>query len=159
MPREVDGDHIRCAVCGNWFKALGTHVTRVHGYASANAYRQDFGLSQRGLVGNSTYQKHKRHAADVRLTDLGEPTRVTGPRPEPKISPEGRAVGNANLNKGYLPGLQSKHEQRRAATHCINGHPYDEQNTATTTKGYRRCRQCSREQKAKERQNSQSVRP
>ncbi|MES5383891.1 NUMOD4 motif-containing HNH endonuclease [Mycolicibacterium conceptionense] len=30
-------------------------------------------------------------------------------------------------------------------THCVNGHPYDEANTAITRRGGRRCRQCERD--------------
>lgn len=33
-----------------------------------------------------------------------------------------------------------------AKTHCPAGHPYDEANTMLTTQGWRRCRECHREQ-------------
>lgn len=34
-------------------------------------------------------------------------------------------------------------ETKRAATHCVNGHPYTPENTHRTRDGRRRCRQCS----------------
>ena len=33
----------------------------------------------------------------------------------------------------------------REKTHCVHGHPFDEENTYWTTKGARMCRTCRRE--------------
>ncbi len=30
-------------------------------------------------------------------------------------------------------------------THCVNGHPFDEENTHVDRRGFRRCRACNRE--------------
>ena len=38
----------------------------------------------------------------------------------------------------------------RAATHCVNGHAYDETNTGVNSEGWRWCRTCNRERKAQE---------
>jgi hypothetical protein len=36
-------------------------------------------------------------------------------------------------------------DARRAQTHCIHGHPFDEANTYVTASGKRRCRMCERD--------------
>ena len=59
------------------------------------------------------------------------------------------------VNPAHLEPVTHRENQRRsplirdalwhgARTHCVNGHLYDEENTAYTN-GYRRCRACSRE--------------
>jgi hypothetical protein len=43
------------------------------------------------------------------------------------------------LASGTLPGINAK------KTHCLNNHPFNEENTAMTKAGKRRCRTCVRE--------------
>lgn len=40
-----------------------------------------------------------------------------------------------NSRRGFLP--------HAAKTHCRNGHPYNEENTRITSKGWRVCRMCT----------------
>jgi hypothetical protein len=37
-------DKVQCHICGEWFRALATHVLRTHGW-TADEYRQEFGLN------------------------------------------------------------------------------------------------------------------
>lgn len=45
---------------------------------------------------------------------------------------------------GLARGGQASGAAKQAATHCVNGHPYDEANTSITKQGWRRCRACHR---------------
>jgi len=41
--------------------------------------------------------------------------------------------------------------ERRAATHCLNGHPFTEENTYWTGRGLRNCRICRSDRAARQR--------
>jgi hypothetical protein len=66
------GDKIECLICGKLFKALATHIVRVHGY-TVDGYKQEFNLPWgRGLTSEKTSQKKrdvmlKRLKTDARL--------------------------------------------------------------------------------------------
>lgn len=57
------------------------------------------------------------------------------------------AVTQGENNRRALPFADnsSKGDRLRNATHCKNGHPYDEANTRKTAAGHRNCRACHRE--------------
>jgi hypothetical protein len=59
----------------------------------------------------------------------------------------------ANLlaSSNTLPGINAR------KTHCVNGHPFDAENTYTTKQGKRHCRACNRD-KARERYQQRTTR-
>jgi hypothetical protein len=58
-----DGDRIQCHACGRWFKAIGTHLVRVHDI-DADQYRSIFGLRvATGLVGDA-YREYLQVSAE-----------------------------------------------------------------------------------------------
>jgi hypothetical protein len=146
-----DPTRIECLVCGRAYKALSTHVIRAHGFASAQAYREEFGLARHGLVSRELSARFAANARSNGLVENGKQTRVTAPPIAPRLSREGRAIANANLRRGYLPALRATHQARRDMTRCRKGHPYDEANTAWVN-GARRCRTCARLAKRESRQ-------
>jgi hypothetical protein len=155
--KATPDDGIQCLVCGNWYHALSTHLIRTHGYSTADEYRQEFGLLRKGLVSPDLHTKlsllHgdnlRQVGADTRL-EPGDPRAGSGKR----ISPMGREIGNANLNKGYLPGLLALHERRRSQTHCKHGHPLSGDNVKIVKGGARRCRACDRDVKKRQRERA-----
>jgi predicted transcriptional regulator len=136
--RHADEDGIVCHVRGRTFKALANHVIVAHGFASADAYRQEFGLAARGLVCAATARKLGRAAVAHGLAKRGRRTRFTADArpPAAPLSAEGRARFARNV-----PPLA---EKRRAATHCERGHEFTPANTFMRN-GYRTCRECIRE--------------
>jgi hypothetical protein len=63
-------------------------------------------------------------------------------------------TSRACVNPAHLEAVTRQQNQLRGATiaaasaaktHCPQGHPYDETNTAITRRGHRRCRSCNRE--------------
>jgi len=40
-----DGERIQCNICGRWYRSLGSHVVKAHGW-SADDYREEFGLNR-----------------------------------------------------------------------------------------------------------------
>jgi len=44
-----------------------------------------------------------------------------------------------NLMRGDTPAARNA-----AKTHCLEGHPYDEENTFKDSRGSRHCRECNR---------------
>jgi hypothetical protein len=66
------------------------------------------------------------------------------------VRPSHLFIGTAadNVHDSMAKGRFNSARIRRTRTHCKNGHLYSEENTKTTPKGHRMCREC-------ERQNSQ----
>jgi len=66
------GDKIECLLCGKYFKALATHIVRIHEY-TVDEYKKEFGLPWgRGLTSDDTNTKKslimkKRVKEDPRL--------------------------------------------------------------------------------------------
>lgn len=56
------------------------------------------------------------------------------------MSPKRRSVEHA-----YRSAIAARIAKQRAATHCANGHPWNEENTRLTPEGWRSCRACARE--------------
>ncbi|MBA7662761.1 hypothetical protein ES703_70794 [subsurface metagenome] len=53
-------DLLQCHLCGKWFRSLGTHVQRAHGW-TADDYREEFGLNRgHGLICEGTREKLRR---------------------------------------------------------------------------------------------------
>ena len=70
---------------------------------------------------------------------------------EDKECPGGPCIHRLCVNIGHLK-IQTPNENKKAGrgnplknlTHCKRGHPFDDENTQWTRKGYRRCRACRR---------------
>jgi hypothetical protein len=73
----LEEDGIRCLVCNRVFRALASHVVRTHGYASTQSYREEFGITNRGLVCSSTHELMAANAHRTKLGERGSSTRVT----------------------------------------------------------------------------------
>jgi hypothetical protein len=51
----------------------------------------------------------------------------------------------ACVNVAHLvPVTRKQHEALHAPTHCVNGHPFDAENTYARPGGWRQCRACNR---------------
>lgn len=50
--RNTDGDRMECHACGGWYRTVAGHAWQAHDL-TADEYRALFGLSNRGLVGES----------------------------------------------------------------------------------------------------------
>lgn len=56
---QVDGEHARCHLCGDWFRSVGAHL-RAHGWDRAG-YREAFGLERsQPLEGRATRERRAR---------------------------------------------------------------------------------------------------
>lgn len=54
----VNQERIRCLLCGKYFKSLGYHINKIHGY-DETSYKQRYGIPYGvGLVGTVTAKKH-----------------------------------------------------------------------------------------------------
>jgi hypothetical protein len=67
---EIDdyfaGDKVRCLLCGKQFKALSSHLGRVHD-VTVDDYREQYGLPwQRGLCGAGTTEKMSKNMLNRR---------------------------------------------------------------------------------------------
>lgn len=50
-------DKVQCHICGHWFRSLGPHVQKAHGW-TADDYREEFGLDRgQGLICEGTRQR------------------------------------------------------------------------------------------------------
>ena len=64
--------------------------------------------------------------------------------------PDGTTVDRIDVDGPYSKAncrwadASTQMSNRRIKTHCHNGHPFDEENTAFTSDGKRRCRTCAR---------------
>lgn len=63
----------------------------------------------------------------------------------PCCDPEHLFLGTQKDNVADMIAKGRKVHGQRAKTHCPRNHPYDEQNTYITAKGWRSCIQCARE--------------
>jgi len=131
--REVDEEGIRCHVCGEWFQALATHVVRANGFTSSDEYREEYGLSRRGLVsaglswrcGASARRRRldpprgadSGHAPGGRREDsLGRGPRAFQRKPHSRTGNRGRARSEARP-----PGLQERASLDRGEHLLVSG--------------------------------------
>lgn len=82
---------------------------------------------------------------------------VKGPIPA-GLTIDHRCRGRACINPDHLEAVTNRENVMRgdtiparnaAKTHCLNGHPFDEENTQVSAAGHRRCRTCRRLIKAR----------
>jgi hypothetical protein len=66
------------------------------------------------------------------------------------VNPEHLRVVTSRDNS-HAPGSQAPAKLLREATTCKHGHPWNEENTAWNSKGYRYCQACHRERGARTR--------
>lgn len=134
LPVDVDEDRVCCGLCGNWFRALGAHLRRVHDWSTAE-YRTAFSLNaQRPLqapgVSEAQASALKRRiqaeprvrvgmskglalARSGELNELGRQAEAERGRPlerQRRNQEQGRRIGRERANRFRV----SRHDRARA---------------------------------------------
>jgi predicted transcriptional regulator len=63
----ASGESIQCLICGKHYKALASHINRIH-KVDESSYKQQFGIPYTvGLVSAPTAQRHAKEYAKISL--------------------------------------------------------------------------------------------
>lgn len=113
-----DGEKVQCHICGKWFFALSTHLSRRH-KMGAEDYKALYGLNRGTSLISEAYKRQLRDIHSDRmgqyagLYDLRENIARTGANPAVPMRAQGKKQLSASISKKYQSGTV---QQQMSAT-------------------------------------------